>query len=424
MDDDWDVPSKLAVVTGSTSGIGKETAAALAALGATVVLACRNVELAAQVAADIRRQHPGSKVEVGPQLDLASQRSVRRFAQEWAGGGRPINILVNNAGANHHGEPWHTEDGVGGLCQVNYLGPYTLTRLLEPVLLASAPARVVNVSSVTHRYGRAPTSLATFLQDWRQGSYYPTTKLANVLFAYELQRRLGAHGIQSCAVEPGGVATSIWKGSRFSRPPLSWVINFLYAPPRDGAQAVIHAATMPWGADRRQAQQVNARWASRYRKASALGSNTSTNGSSAGGRHSWHSLGGAKRGARQLSSSSGASESSDGRSSNGLIDAQHDFRFYAKGLFASPWVTNWRGVPTRGPLDQARGVVWGLGTIVCSLLDWPIRNLSNGRWQSHVRCVPAAPLSYDEQLAKGLWEVSAEVAGVPVKPAVPTKQQP
>ncbi|KAI3424130.1 hypothetical protein D9Q98_009490 [Chlorella vulgaris] len=362
---DWDIASKRVVITGSTSGIGRETAAQLAAQGAHVVLACRNLPLAEQVAADIRRQHLGATVEVGPQLDLASLESIRQFAAAYKRSGQPLHVLINNAGTNYQ-RPWQTPEGVGGLCQVNYLGPYALTRLLEDTLQQSAPARVVNLSSVTHRFGWLG-DVARFLPSWVPGSYYPSTKLANVLFANEMQRRLGEHGVQSCAVDPGGVASKIWDHSAFAKPPLSWVINNLYAPTSDGAAAVVHAATVPWGRERLAAAAINQRW----------------------------------------------SQPPGSRSRRNAARPLPDLRFYARGLFTSPLVTSWRGIPQRGFRSRVRQTVWGLSTLAHSLLDWPLRRLSGGRILAQTRCVPSAPLSYDSTLAAQLWDLSADAAQLP-----------
>jgi WW domain-containing oxidoreductase len=89
-------------------------------------------------------------------------------------------------------------------------------------------------------------------------------------------------------------------------------------------------------------------------------------------------------------------------------------QFYARGLFASPLVTSWRGVPRKGAAgDAVRGWAWGLVTLAHSLLDWPLRRLSGGRLLAQTRCVPAAPLAYDASLASQLWELSADAAGLP-----------
>ncbi|DBB18667.1 TPA: hypothetical protein ACH3X3_000279 [Trebouxia sp. C0006] len=181
---------RTAIVTGATQGIGKEVAKELARQGATVVLACRNLDAARDCADEIRAAQPAANVVVGPALDLSQPNSIRKFATTYQQQQRPLHILVNNAGANYMPESY-TSQGVGILCQVNYLGPYHLTRLLEPQLAASAPSRVVNVSSIMHRAASVNSNIHRFLTDWNKGSQYANTKLANVLFTYAAQRRLG-----------------------------------------------------------------------------------------------------------------------------------------------------------------------------------------------------------------------------------------
>lgn len=238
---------KVALVTGATSGIGLETASALAGLGATVILGARNRQKAEDALALIKGRHPEADVKVGPELDLKSLDGVRSFVKEFEKQDLPLHILVNNAGANFS-KPWYTAEKVTGLVQVNYLGAFALTRLLEKKLVASHPSRVVNVSSVTHRFATLDDP-KEFLFNWRRGKYQDT-KLANALFSSELNRRLLPHGVQSCAVDPGGVNSSIWdRGGVFAKPPIRNIIGALFAPPSDGASAVIHAATAHWTPD-------------------------------------------------------------------------------------------------------------------------------------------------------------------------------
>ncbi|KAL3134898.1 hypothetical protein ABBQ32_007864 [Trebouxia sp. C0010 RCD-2024] len=235
-----DLTGKTALVTGATSGIGRETAFALAKLGAIVILGCRNVDAARQIAQEIREQVPGANIIVPGPLDLAQPASIHSFVNAYQQQGHHLHLLVNNAGAAYRRE-WYTDAGVAGLTQVNYHGPYTLTRLLEPVLLASKPSRVVNVASVEHRVGYI-MDIKKFMFDGKQ-FLYSATKLGNVLFTYEHQRRLGALGIQSCAVDPGAVRSSIWKRAG---PIMQWVANHLFAPNEDGCKTVVHAATDAW----------------------------------------------------------------------------------------------------------------------------------------------------------------------------------
>lgn len=318
---------------------------------------------------------------VGPPLNLESPASIRDFAANYAANGWPLHVLVNNAGMNYVGEPWYTPSGIGGVCQVNYLGPYLLTRLLEDQLIHSAPARVVNLSSVTHRFGSIGDP-GTFLTSWAQGSRYQNSKLANALFAFELHRRLAPFGVTSCAVDPGSVASSIWRDSLFSQPPIKTLIKWLYAPSEDGATAVVHAATVPWEQDAAAAEAVNSRWARSSQQ--ALPSRDAP-----AGQHS---------------------EACD----------PSDLRFYARGAFAWPTVTSLRGAPgaSTSPLERLREAVYAVSTLVHSGIDWPLRRLSGGRVAATTAPVPANPLCYDERLSKGLWEVSADAVGVPRKVAV------
>lgn len=326
-------------------------------------MACRNVELAERVAEEIRGRHPGAAVIVGPRLDLTSQASVAAFAAEYRAKKWPLHVLVNNAGMLYEGEPWMV-DGIAGPAQVNYLGPFTLTRLLEAELIASAPSRVVNVSSVTHRMACLGDP-DTYLTNWSQGRHYGLSKLVNALFAFEFERRLRAAGldnVHSCAVDPGGVKSQIWQGSGvFSRPPVSTVINALYAPNEDGALPVVHAATVVWGADAPGAAAVNA--------------------------------------------ARGAGGEGDGA------------RFYARGAFGWPGVTSLRGEVHRKRDwtlgERVRATAFNVSALVHSSLDWPLRWATGGRLAGATVPVRAAPAAYDETVAARLWEVSCEAAGVP-----------
>eukprot|EP00798_Chlamydomonas_sp_ICE-L_P023280 gene23280-30513_t len=241
-----DLKGKVALVTGATSGIGLEAAASFAERGATVILGCRNPTAAAGVAEQIKKRFPGAVIDASTSLDLISQDSVRKFAAEVNKKYTHLDILVNNAGVSFMSKNF-TEDGVGGIAQTNHLGPYTLTRLLEKKLVSSK-ARVVTVASVTHRTTLVKDAKA-FLTDWRCG-YYQQTKLANVYFGYELQRQLGAKGVQSVVADPGGVRSHIWDSSPiFKKGFLRMVVDMCYSPPSDGCQSVVHAATVPWSKD-------------------------------------------------------------------------------------------------------------------------------------------------------------------------------
>jgi retinol dehydrogenase 12 len=203
---------QVAVITGGNSGIGKETAVELAAMGAHVVIAARNPTKATAAVAEIRRRVPGATVEHLP-VDLASFASVRAFAKECTSRFDHLDALVNNAGLTVS-KRTVTEDGHETQFQVNHLSHYLLTRLLHDQLAAAPAARVVNVSSTGHTFARDGLDFDDL--DWERRRYrgflvYCATKLANVLFTRELARRLDDTKITANAVHPGFV------GSNFAR---------------------------------------------------------------------------------------------------------------------------------------------------------------------------------------------------------------
>ncbi|MGH9090220.1 MAG: oxidoreductase [Acidimicrobiales bacterium] len=205
-----DLTGRTAVVTGATSGIGYETAVELAAHGAHVVLACRDPARGRRAADHLVGAAPGASVEV-LEVDLASQASVRAAAGRFLTGHARLDALVDNAGVM--GSPFAvTEDGFERQFATNHLGPFALTGLLLDLLLTTSGSRVVTVSSAMHRLGRYrpddPQSLAGGYDRWLA---YANTKLANLLFTYELDRRLRAAGAGTVAVaaHPGWARTHL-----------------------------------------------------------------------------------------------------------------------------------------------------------------------------------------------------------------------
>lgn len=196
---------RVVVVTGANSGIGKETAAGLASLGARVVLACRNADRAAGAVAELRRRGvPGELDTVA--LDLADLGSVQACAEELAGRFERLDVLVNNAGGIWSSRQV-TAQGIEQTFGVNHLGPFLLTRLLVPRILAGAPSRIVNLTSVGHHF--APLGMRFGDLQSARGyvslEAYARSKLANLLFTRELARRLEGSGVLVNAVHPGAV---------------------------------------------------------------------------------------------------------------------------------------------------------------------------------------------------------------------------
>ena len=204
-----DLSGKTVVITGANSGLGLMAADALAAKGAQVVLACRDQAKGRAAEAEIRGRHAGAKTAL-MSLDLSSLADIRRFADAVQAAHPRIDVLMNNAGVM--ALPYRkTADGFEMQFGTNHLGHFALTGLLLDRMLKTDGARVVTVSSGAHRMGRIRFDDPQWEQGYRKWPAYGQSKLANLLFAYELQRRLAAAGATaiSVAAHPGYAATNL-----------------------------------------------------------------------------------------------------------------------------------------------------------------------------------------------------------------------
>ncbi len=247
-----DAPSqrgRLAIVTGANSGIGLETARALAGLGARVVMACRNLESAQAAADEIRGTCPDAALDIVG-LDLSSQQSVRAAASEIREKFGRIDLLIANAGvlAPTAGV---TEDGFEIDFGTNFLGHFTL---IGNVIDLMAPGgRIVTVGSVAHRRGVIDFDDFAPRADFPMSRAYPRSKLAQMIFAVELQRRLQAHGrdVASLIAHPGAARTGVMRGHNrflqwgFHSPKTRPLVRLFIQEPPDGALPTIRAATDP-----------------------------------------------------------------------------------------------------------------------------------------------------------------------------------
>jgi NAD(P)-dependent dehydrogenase (short-subunit alcohol dehydrogenase family) len=242
-----DLTARTAVVTGANSGIGWFTARDLAAHGARVVLACRDVE-AGKLAADrVRSSVASAELDVA-HLDLASMASVRAFGDQWIG---PLDLLVNNAGVMAPPKKVVTEDGFELQFGTNYLGHFVLTGLLLPALLASSSPRVVTVASIAHHGGSEEVIDANRGLDYHPQRTYSNSKLANLLFALELQRQSSARGLAlvSVAAHPGVSATGLvgdpqgMGASRFMRTVAPAFLRVFTQSAAAGSRPTLYAAT-------------------------------------------------------------------------------------------------------------------------------------------------------------------------------------
>ena len=198
---------KTALITGANSGIGYQAALELARHGAHVLLGVRNRAKGDAALARLLQESPGASVEVA-ELDMASLGSIRRFAQGFA---RPLDLLVNNAGVMALPKRELTEDGFERQFGTNHLGHFALTGLLMPQLLQTSFPRVVTVSSLAHRNGKMVFDNLQSEKNYVPWTAYNQSKLANLLFALELDRRARAAGarLRSIPVHPGISRTSI-----------------------------------------------------------------------------------------------------------------------------------------------------------------------------------------------------------------------
>ena len=233
---------KTVLVTGATSGIGVETAADLAGRGAKVVITARDATRGTTTIETIRARTPDADVTV-MDLDLVSLGAVRRFAAEFLDRFDALHVLVNNAGAMFD-KRRITDDGFEMTFQVNHLSPFLLTNLLLDRIKASAPARIVNVSSSSHRGATLDFDDLQSESGYRGLQVYGKSKLCNVLFTRELVRRLDGKGVTANSLHPGTVRTGITKeggflaiGSKIAAP--------FFLSPKKGAATSIYLAASP-----------------------------------------------------------------------------------------------------------------------------------------------------------------------------------
>jgi NAD(P)-dependent dehydrogenase (short-subunit alcohol dehydrogenase family) len=203
-----DLHGSTAVVTGASTGLGLETARALAAAGAHVVLAARDTNKGAAALATIRNGVPNASVEPAV-VDLGSLASVRAFADDLRQRITSVDILVNNAGVMY--TPFErTSDGFEMQFGTNHVGHFLLTNLLVPALLAGSSARVVNLSSGGHRSSDIIWDDPNYEhRPYDKFEAYGQSKTANILFTVELDRRLSSRGVRAYAVHPGMIATEL-----------------------------------------------------------------------------------------------------------------------------------------------------------------------------------------------------------------------
>jgi len=228
----------IILITGATSGIGFETARALATTGAHLVLACRNRSKAEAVRQQLAAPSPSQQIDL-IELDLASLAAIDRATAEISQRYPRIDVLINNAGVMPK-RLEYSADGYELNFAVNYLAPFRFTLQLLPLLQASGAARVVNVSSMMHRFGRPDFDSWPNPAKYRQVRAYGSSKLGLLFFTYEFARRYHSAGITANAIHPGAVDTAITDYP-------AWMRLFLRSPSK-GAASSVYLATSPQAA--------------------------------------------------------------------------------------------------------------------------------------------------------------------------------
>jgi NAD(P)-dependent dehydrogenase (short-subunit alcohol dehydrogenase family) len=232
---------KLCLVTGATDGIGRQTALTLAELGADVVVVGRNRAKTEATVNHIQQQSGSTNVEY-LLADLSSQAEIRQLADDFKRKHARLDVLVNNAGAIFIRRK-KSIDGIELTFALNHLGYFLLTNLLLDVLKASAPTRIINVASGSHYDAEIDFKELKSPQRYRGMRRYGVSKLANVLFTYELSRRLSGTGVTVNAVHPGFVATNMGVNIGWYVRLLKPLINLRAIPLEEGADTVVYLAT-------------------------------------------------------------------------------------------------------------------------------------------------------------------------------------
>lgn len=235
--------NKVCLVTGATNGIGKVTALELARRGATVVLAGRSAAKTDAVVAEIKARSGNDRVE-GLVADLSTQAGVRALADAFKARYDRLDVLVNNAGAIFN-ERRESADGIEMTFALNHLSYFLLTHLLLDVLKASAPARIVNVSSNAHMGSGINFDDLEFKRGYMNFRAYAQSKLANILFTTELARRLQGTGVTANALHPGFVSSGFGRNDGSLMNIGMMLMRPFQISPEKGAETTLYLATSP-----------------------------------------------------------------------------------------------------------------------------------------------------------------------------------
>lgn len=236
--------SKIILITGANSGIGKATATALAEMGAHVVMVSRDLVEGEKARQEVIRVSKNNQIDL-MQCDLASMVSIRKFASDFIAKYPRLDVLINNAGI-FADKRMETADGFEYQIGVNHLGPFLLTQLLLDLLKKSLPARIINVASGAHFGGKIDFDDMQMKHNYSGWKSYSQSKLANVLFTYELAHRLSGTGVTVNCLHPGFVNTRFAFNRESEKP--NWMIKLMKPftiQPAEGAETSVYLAASP-----------------------------------------------------------------------------------------------------------------------------------------------------------------------------------
>jgi len=233
---------KTVIITGANRGIGKETALDLALREAKVIMACRNLTNGREAAEEIIRRTGNQQIHV-KFLDISSLHSVRTFASDIMKSESRLDVLIHNAGVIGKRHTSVTDENFESVFATNYLGPFVLTCLLLDLMKKSAPARIVNVSSLIYVFGKIDTNNLNSEKSYNRYLTYCNSKLALILFTKQLAEKLDGSGVTVNCLHPGLVDTELFRYFFFLA---RWIIKLnmwlFFKTPKEGAQTVIYLA--------------------------------------------------------------------------------------------------------------------------------------------------------------------------------------
>lgn len=239
----WDIRGKTVLITGATSGIGLEASVKLARAGAKVVMVGRDARKTDACVTNVKMR-AGTNAVTALLCDFSSQADIRRLANAFRAEHSQLDVLVNNAGTVF-AKRTLTEDGIEATFAVNHLAPFLLTNLLLDLIVRSAPARIVNVSSIGHYYGTMDFNDLGFAKRYTTVAAYERSKLGNMLFTRELARRLNGRGVTVNALHPGAVATGIWNHAPAWSKPFIKMLSFLLISSEAGGDNLARLVIAP-----------------------------------------------------------------------------------------------------------------------------------------------------------------------------------